>query len=155
MLLQTLCKTAIFCFLLGIPVQITLPNCFYRTTKLFFFSSSSHIMGFLHITSPYPGLRIPLANSPNASRNEDWPVKIQTHSPVWRGFFPSTAPFYIFGQLLSDLASKNTEVLSSLASVLKNVFAPLPYRFYYVFFSFSFFISQDGVLTSLHREKLR
>jgi hypothetical protein len=38
------------------------------------------------------GVRI--ANSPNASRIQDWRVKIQTHSPVWRGFvFPSHWPF--------------------------------------------------------------
>jgi hypothetical protein len=28
-------------------------------------------------------------HSPNASRIQDWRVKIQAHSPVWGGFFPS------------------------------------------------------------------
>jgi hypothetical protein len=60
-----------------------------------------------------------------ASRIQDWRVKIQTHSPVWRGFFHSHDPFYIFGQLFSDLASENTERLASMVSVLKNVFTPL------------------------------
>jgi hypothetical protein len=44
----------------------------------------------------------------------------------WSGefFFPLTFPFYIFVQLFSDLASKNTETLTSLASVLKNLHTP-------------------------------
>jgi hypothetical protein len=40
-------------------------------------------------------------------------------------FFPLTYRFYIFGQLFSDLASENTELLASLASVLKNLSTPL------------------------------
>jgi hypothetical protein len=57
---------------------------------------------------------------------QDWWVKIQTHSPVWQDFFPPlTDPFYIFGQLFSDLASENTELLAKLASVLKNLSTPL------------------------------
>jgi hypothetical protein len=33
---------------------------------------------------------------------------MQTHSPTWRGFIsPLTDPFYIFGQLFSDLACEN------------------------------------------------
>jgi hypothetical protein len=69
----------------------------------------------------------PPTNSPNASRSQDWRVKIQTlHSPVWRVFFPSHVPFlHIFGQLFSELASENPELLASLASVLKNLFTPL------------------------------
>jgi hypothetical protein len=44
-------------------------------------------------------------------------------------FFPlSPYPFYIFGQLSSDLASKNTELLVKVASVLINLFTPLYYR---------------------------
>jgi hypothetical protein len=35
-------------------------------------------------------------HSPNASRNQDWRVKIQTHLPLWRGFFPSYWPFLYF-----------------------------------------------------------
>jgi hypothetical protein len=51
---------------------------------------------------------------------------MQIQSPVWRGlFFPLTAPFYIFGQFFSDLASKNTELLASLANILKNISTPL------------------------------
>jgi hypothetical protein len=42
-----------------------------------------------------------------------------------RIFSPLTDPFYIFGQLFSDLVSKNTELLASLASVLKNLSIPL------------------------------
>jgi hypothetical protein len=51
-----------------------------------------------------------LANSPNASRIQDWQVKIRAHSPLWRGtFFPlGTDPFYVFGQLFSDLAIENS-----------------------------------------------
>jgi hypothetical protein len=68
-----------------------------------------------------------LANSPNASTIQNWRVQIQTHSPAWRGFFPLSLkyPFYIFYQLFSYLASENTELLASLASVLKNLFTPL------------------------------
>jgi hypothetical protein len=40
-------------------------------------------------------------------------------------FFPLTDLFYIFGQLFFDLASKNAELLASLASVLKNLSTPL------------------------------
>jgi hypothetical protein len=68
-------------------------------------------------------------------RVEDWRVKIQTHSPIWRSFvFPLTDPFYIFGQLFSVLASENTGLLASLASVLKknaypcHVFAATHYQ---------------------------
>jgi hypothetical protein len=56
-------------------------------------------------------------------------VIIQTHLPhvpVWRGFFSLSLTLSIFfGQLFSALASENTELLASLASVLKNVFTPL------------------------------
>jgi hypothetical protein len=45
-------------------------------------------------------------------------------SLAW-AFFPLTDPFYILGQLFSDLASKNTELFASLASVLKNLSTPL------------------------------
>jgi hypothetical protein len=59
---------------------------------------------------------------PNASRIQEWLVKIQTHSPVWRGIFsPFTDTFYIFGHLLSE----NTELLANLASVFKNLSTPL------------------------------
>jgi hypothetical protein len=34
---------------------------------------------------------------------------MQTHSPVWQRIF---YPLYIFGQLFSDLASENTELLA-------------------------------------------
>jgi uncharacterized protein (DUF849 family) len=40
-------------------------------------------------------------------------------------FFTLADPFYIFGQLFSDLASKNTELLARVASVLKNLSTPL------------------------------
>jgi hypothetical protein len=42
-------------------------------------------------------------------------------------FPPLTYPFYILGQffLFFYLASENTELLASLASVLKNLFTPL------------------------------
>jgi hypothetical protein len=59
----------------------------------------------------------PLATSPNASGIQDWRVKIQFHSPVWRVSPPppsSHRPFCIFGQLFSDLASENTELFASL-----------------------------------------
>jgi hypothetical protein len=39
------------------------------------------------------GCGYPLANSTNASRIYVWRVKMQTHSPVWRDFFPSHWPF--------------------------------------------------------------
>jgi hypothetical protein len=39
---------------------------------------------------------------PNESRIQDWRVKMETHSP-FHGL-------YVFGQLFSDLASKNTEL---------------------------------------------
>jgi hypothetical protein len=76
---------------------------------------------------------------------QDWRVKIQTHSPDWRVFFSSHWPFlYLwlslsisitlsslsitlsisFGQF-SDLASENTVLLPSLASVLENLSTPL------------------------------
>jgi hypothetical protein len=42
-----------------------------------------------------------------------------------RVFSPLIDSFYIFGQLFSDLPSENTELLASLASVLKNVSTPL------------------------------
>jgi hypothetical protein len=46
---------------------------------------------------------------PNASRIQDWQVKIQTYSPVWQKIFPPlTDPYNISGQLFSDLASENT-----------------------------------------------
>jgi hypothetical protein len=65
-------------------------------------------------------------NSPNASRIQDWQVKMQTHSPVWREFFPLLLTLsFFFGQLFSDLASKNTKPLTSLVSVLKNLSTPL------------------------------
>jgi hypothetical protein len=38
-------------------------------------------------------------------------------------------PFYIFGQFFSDLASENTEILASLASVLKNLSTTLQNTF--------------------------
>jgi hypothetical protein len=38
---------------------------------------------------------------------------------------PLTDPFYIFVQLFSVLANKNTGLLASLARVLKNVSTPL------------------------------
>jgi hypothetical protein len=54
------------------------------------------------------------------SRIQDWQVKLQTHLPVWQGLVPPLAyPFYIFGQLFSDLASADTGLLASLATVLK------------------------------------
>jgi hypothetical protein len=34
-------------------------------------------------------------------------------------FSPLTDPYYIFGQLFSDLASENAELLASLADALK------------------------------------
>jgi hypothetical protein len=64
-------------------------------------------------------------HSPNASRIQDWQVKMQTHSPVWGVFFPLSYPFYIFGQSVSDFASENTELFASLASVLQNISTPL------------------------------
>jgi hypothetical protein len=74
----------------------------------------------------WQGCGLPLTNSPNASRIQDWRVKIQTHSPVWRVFFPPlTYTFYIFGQLFSDLARENTE----LASVLKNLIHTFGYGY--------------------------
>jgi hypothetical protein len=48
-------------------------------------------------------------------------------------YFPLSYPFYIFDHLFSDLASKNTELLASLASVLKNLFTPLRTVFVCVF----------------------
>jgi hypothetical protein len=66
-------------------------------------------------------------HSPNASRIQDWRVKIQTHSPIWRGIFPLSLSYYIFGQLFSDMASENTELLANLAIVLKNFSTPLIY----------------------------
>jgi hypothetical protein len=39
-----------------------------------------------------------------------------------RGFFsPLTVSFYIFGQLFSDFASKNTELLASVGECLEKV----------------------------------
>jgi hypothetical protein len=49
-----------------------------------------------------------------------------------RIFFPLADPFYIFGQLFSDLASEYSELLASLASVLKNVSTSLLCVFVYV-----------------------
>jgi hypothetical protein len=69
---------------------------------------------------------------PNASRNQDWRVKIQTHSPAWQGFgwrgwffSPLTDNFYILAQLFSNLASENFSLLASSASVLKNLSTPV------------------------------
>jgi hypothetical protein len=53
---------------------------------------------------------------------------VDNHSPTRQtGEFFSllTYPFYISGQLFSDLASENTELLASLGSALKNLFTPL------------------------------
>jgi hypothetical protein len=47
------------------------------------------------------GITIRLANSPNASRIQDWRVKMQTHSLVWREIFSPLTDSYIFGQLFS------------------------------------------------------
>jgi hypothetical protein len=38
----------------------------------------------------------PPANSPNASRIQVWRVKMQNHSPGWRGFFPFGLTLSIF-----------------------------------------------------------
>jgi hypothetical protein len=51
--------------------------------------------------------------------------KYKTTRQSDKGFSTLTYPFYIIGQLFSDLASENTELLASLASVLKNLFTPL------------------------------
>jgi hypothetical protein len=59
-------------------------------------------------------------NSPNASRIQDGWVEIQTLSLVWWVvFFPVTDTFYIFGQLCSVLASKNTGLLASLKKLIR------------------------------------
>jgi hypothetical protein len=47
-------------------------------------------------------------------------VEFRLGEPAWRGIFsPLTDFFYILGQLFPDLASNNSELLTSLASVLK------------------------------------
>jgi hypothetical protein len=52
-----------------------------------------------------------------------------TRQSAWRGIFsPLTDPFYIFGHLFSVMASKNADLLASLASVLKNLSTPLHYH---------------------------
>jgi hypothetical protein len=59
-------------------------------------------------------------HSPNASRIQDWWVKIHT-----RQFFLLTDPSYVFFGQFSVLACRNTGLLASLASVLKNLSTPL------------------------------
>jgi hypothetical protein len=45
---------------------------------------------------------------------------LQNHPPAWRWFFPLT---HLFGPVVSDLASENSEPLTSLASVLKKTYS--------------------------------
>jgi hypothetical protein len=48
--------------------------------------------------------------------------KTKTHTPAWQGFLlPLTVPLYILGQLFSDRMTENSELLVSLASVLKKL----------------------------------
>jgi hypothetical protein len=55
-------------------------------------------------------------------------IYIYIHSPVWRRILLlSLTLSYIFGQLFSDLASKNTKLPASMASALKNWSTPLMY----------------------------
>jgi hypothetical protein len=53
-------------------------------------------------------------------------VKIATHSPAWRVFFsPLTDSSCLDPELFSDVASKNSELLATLASYWKNMSTPL------------------------------
>jgi hypothetical protein len=73
-------------------------------------------------------VRITTPNSPNA-RIQDWQVIITNPlASLARIFFSLTYP-YIYGQFFVDLASKNTELLASLANVLKKLFTPLQRAF--------------------------
>jgi hypothetical protein len=98
-------------------VQVATPTLKHKYSLLICFKNNNYMQGCGY----------PLANSPNASRIQDWQVKIQTHSPVWRFFFPLLVSYtvYIFGQFFSDLASENTKPLASLVSALENLFTPL------------------------------
>jgi hypothetical protein len=60
-----------------------------------------------------------------------------------RVFPPLTDNFYILGQLFSDLASKNSQLPASLASVFKNVSTPMNYL------AFKFIIGFDQILLML------
>jgi hypothetical protein len=52
-----------------------------------------------------------------------------------RFFSPLSDPFYIFGQLFSDLASENTELLASLTTVFQNLITPLSVNVIITFFT--------------------
>jgi hypothetical protein len=83
--------------------------------------------GYLLTETNTAGVRITTRQlaSLNANGIQDWRVKIQTRSPVsGKGFFPLSLTLigYIFGQMLSDLATENAELLASLASVLKKTY---------------------------------
>jgi hypothetical protein len=60
------------------------------------------------------------------SEIQDWQVKIQTLSPVWQAVFSLSLTLTIYlASCFFYLASKNAELLASLASVLKNLSTPL------------------------------
>jgi hypothetical protein len=65
-----------------------------RTSSFLFFSEARYDRIFVEIY--YVIVMSADNHSPNASRIQDWRVKMQTLSPVWRGFFPSHIPFLYF-----------------------------------------------------------
>jgi hypothetical protein len=91
-------------------------------------------------------------HSPNASGISNWRVNFETYLPAWRVlklvsafFLLSMSLFFLasahctyaqqrhdFGEFFSELASKNFELLASLASALKILIPPLfePHTFW-------------------------
>jgi hypothetical protein len=99
------------------------------------------------VVHKHNGCGYPLANSPNASGIQEWRVKIQYPLASLASFFPLTLSIF-FGKLFSDLVSKNTELLASLASVLKTLIHTPVYGliviisfFYFLFYFILFLLS--------------
>jgi hypothetical protein len=51
---------------------------------------------FLKLFTKNPIVKGADKHSPNASRIQDWRVKVQTHSPVWQAFFPLSLTIFLY-----------------------------------------------------------
>jgi hypothetical protein len=69
-------------------------------------------------------VRITTRQLAKCKKNSGLASKHTNHSPVWQVSFSLSFTLSNFGQF-SDLAGENTELLTNLASVLKNLFTPL------------------------------
>jgi hypothetical protein len=67
----------------------------WRENQFFSFFSEARY-GRISVEIYYVIVRSAYNHSPNASRIQDWRVKMQTLSPVWRGFFSLSYTFSIF-----------------------------------------------------------